>query len=161
MISRIRKAGTALERAELALETASKHRRDAANRSPLKNRMGELDEAARHPRTDRAYGRSAPAEEIVAPRGSQLPRSGPIGRSVGAMSRAEQLARKLKLNINSPTTRQVLNSLDDKVSSFVSQFRKGSILRELPSEVLEMTLEEALQHSSKVRKLLIDGRFVK
>ncbi|WP_409071735.1 SpvB/TcaC N-terminal domain-containing protein [Burkholderia ubonensis] len=90
-----------------------------------------------------------------------LPRSGPIPRSVGAMSRAEALARQLRLNIDSPTTRQVLNSLDDTVASFVSRFRRGSINRELPSEVMEMTVEQALQYSSKVRKLLIDGRFVK
>jgi RHS repeat-associated protein len=90
-----------------------------------------------------------------------LPRSGPIASSVGAMSRAERLARKLKLNANSLTTRQLLNSLDDKVSDFVGQFRQGSINRELPSEVLDMTVEEALNHSSKVRKLLTDGRFVK
>ena len=54
-----------------------------------------------------------------------------------------------------------LNSLDDTVGSFVSQFRKGSIHRELPREVLDMTVEEALQHSSTVRKLLIDLRFAK
>ena len=90
-----------------------------------------------------------------------LPRSWPIGRSVGAMSRAEALARKLKLNVNSPTTRQVLNSLDDKVSDFIGQFRQGSIQRKLPSEVLEMTVEQALKHSTAVRKLLIDGRFAK
>ena len=77
------------------------------------------------------------------------------------MSRAEHLARKLKLNVNSPTTRQVLNSLDDPVSDFVGRFRRGSINRELPSEVLGMTVEEALKHSSKVRKLLVDSRFVK
>jgi hypothetical protein len=90
-----------------------------------------------------------------------LARSGPIARSVGAMSRAEQLARKLKLNVNSPTTRQVLNSLDDKVSSFVGLFRKGSIKGRLPSEVMDMTVQDALKHSSTVRKLLIDKRFVK
>ncbi len=77
------------------------------------------------------------------------------------MSRAEQLAIKLKLNVNSPTTRQVLNSLDDKVSNFVGQFRKGSIKGRLPSEVIDMTVKEALKHSTKVRKLLIDKRFVK
>jgi hypothetical protein len=77
------------------------------------------------------------------------------------MSRAEHLARKLRLNVNSPTTRQVLNSLDDPVNKFVGQFRKGSILRELPGEVLDMTMEQALKYNSKVRKLLIDGRFVK
>ena len=90
-----------------------------------------------------------------------LPRSGPIDRSLGAMSRPEALARQLKLNANSPTTRQVLNSLDDNVSDFVGKFRKGAINRELPGEVLDLTVEEALKHSSKVRKLLIDGRFVK
>lgn len=71
------------------------------------------------------------------------------------------MARRYGLNIESPTTRQVLHSLDDTVQSFVSQFRKGSINRELPGEVLDMTVEEALGHSSKVRKLLIDGRFAK
>lgn len=77
------------------------------------------------------------------------------------MSRAEMLARKLKMNIDSPTTRQVLNSLDDSVRTFVAQFRKGSINRELPGEVMDLTVEQALQHSTKVRKLLTDGRFVK
>ena len=66
------------------------------------------------------------------------------------MSRSEHLARKLKLNINSPTTRQVLNSLDDTGSTFVGQFRMGSIARELPGEVLDMTVEQALQHRSRV-----------
>ncbi len=90
-----------------------------------------------------------------------LPRSGAIPKSLSAMSRAESLARKLKMNVNSPTTRQVLNSLDDSVGSFVGQFRKGSINRELPGEVMDMTVEQALKHSTKVRKLLTDGRFVK
>ena len=62
------------------------------------------------------------------------------------------------MNIQSPTTRQVLNSLDDTVGSFVGQFRKGSIWRELPSEVVDMTVEDALQYSDKVKKLLVDGR---
>ncbi len=91
-----------------------------------------------------------------------LPRSGPILKSVGAASRAEMLARKLKLNINSPTTRQVLNSLDDTVDSFISQFRKPSIRSELPGEFLNGTVEEALRSgNTTVRKLLIDSRFVK
>lgn len=90
-----------------------------------------------------------------------LPRSEAIPRSLGAMSRAEALARRLKLNINSATARQVLNSLDDSVSTFVGQFRQGRILKELPTDVLNMTVEEALLHSTKVRKLLLDGRFVK
>jgi hypothetical protein len=90
-----------------------------------------------------------------------LPRSGPIPRSLGAMSRAGDLARKLRLNASSPTTRQLLNSLDDTVRSFVGKFRQASINRRLPGEVLDLTVEEALQHSSTVRKLLTDGRFVK
>ena len=77
------------------------------------------------------------------------------------MSRAAALARKLKLNINSPTTKQVLNSLDDTVSTFVGQFRQGRILKELPTDVLGMTVEDALLHSTKVRKLLLDARLVK
>jgi len=77
------------------------------------------------------------------------------------MSRAERLARKLKLNVYSPTTRQLLNSLDDKVSAFVGRFRAGSIKGALPGEVLDMTVEEVLQHSSMVRKLLIDSMFTK
>jgi RHS repeat-associated protein len=92
---------------------------------------------------------------------SILPRSGPIARSLGAMSRSEALARKLGMNVNSPTTRQVLNSLDMTVKDFVGQFRKGSVLREMPGEVLDMTIEKAVQFSSKVRKLLVDGRFAK
>ena len=47
------------------------------------------------------------------------------------------------------------------VKDFVGQFRRGSALRELPGETLDMTVEEALQHSSKVKKLLIDGRFAR
>lgn len=79
------------------------------------------------------------------------------------MSRSEALAKKLGLNIQSPTTRQVLNSLDDKVVDFISKFRKGSIRREFPTELLEngSTVEEALRHSSKTRKLLLDNRFLR
>jgi len=76
------------------------------------------------------------------------------------MSGTETLARQLSLNINSPTSRQVLNNLDDTVASFVARFRCGNINRELPREVMEMTVEQALQHSSKVRKLLTDRRFI-
>ena len=71
------------------------------------------------------------------------------------------VARKLGLNPNSPTTRQVLNSLDMSVQDFVGKYRAGKILRELPGEVLDLSVEDALQFSSKVRKLLIDGRFAK
>jgi hypothetical protein len=73
----------------------------------------------------------------------------------------EQLAQKFKLNLNSPTGRQVVDNLDETVQSFVSRFRKAAILRELPTEVLSLTVAEGLKFSTKVRKLLIDGRFVK
>ena len=92
----------------------------------------------------------------------ELPRSGPIMKALGAASRSEMLAKKLKLNINSPTTRQVLNSLDDTVESFITQFRKSTIRSELPGEFLNGTVEEALRSgNTTVRKLLIDNRFVK
>ncbi len=88
-------------------------------------------------------------------------RTGPIPRSVGAMSRAEAVARRYRLNIKSPTTRQVLHSLDDPVEDFIAQYRIGRIWREMPGEVRGLTVEEALGVSKKVRKLLIDGRFAK
>ncbi len=95
-----------------------------------------------------------------------LPNSGPIMKGMGAASRAEMLAKKLKLNINSATTRQVLNSLDESVESFISKFRKSSIYGELPGgqggNFAKMTVEEALTSgNTTVRKLLIDNRFVK
>ena len=91
-----------------------------------------------------------------------LPRSGPILQTVGAASRSEMMARRLKMNINNLPTRQVLNSLDDTVEAFISKFRKSSIRSQMPGEFLNMTLEEALNSKNKtVRKLLINQRFVK
>jgi RHS repeat-associated protein len=90
--------------------------------------------------------------------------AGVLARSLGAASRAEELARKLGLNMNSATTRQLLNNLDMPVSEFVGLFRKASILRRLPGEVLEagVTVEQALlSYGSTVRKLLTAGRFAK
>jgi len=91
-----------------------------------------------------------------------LPRSGPISKSLGAASRSEQLAKKLKLNINSPTTRQLLNSLDDSVNSFISSFRSPKIRQKIPGEFLDQSVESALRSkNTTVRKLLTDNRFVK
>ncbi|MCS4238491.1 RHS repeat-associated protein [Myroides gitamensis] len=91
-----------------------------------------------------------------------LPNSGPIIKSIGAASKAEMLAKKLKMNINSPTTRQVLNSLDEPVESFISTYRKSSIRAEIPGQYLNQTVEEALRSgNTTLRKLLTDGRFVK
>jgi hypothetical protein len=98
--------------------------------------------------------------EIVAETG--LANSGPIMRSLGAASKAEMLAKKLNLNINSPVARQVLNSLDQTVESFINTYRKGSIKSVFPGEYLNMTVEDALRSgNTTVRKLLTDGRFVK
>lgn len=86
----------------------------------------------------------------------------PIGRSVGAMSRAEAFARRHQLNTESPTTRQLLNHLDETVDQFCRMYRSGKIRRELPTDVLDKTVEEALRSgTSKMRKLLTDGRFSK
>jgi hypothetical protein len=93
-----------------------------------------------------------------------LPRSGPIPRSLGAASRAEMIAKKVGLNIKSPTSRQVLNSLDDDVVNFIGKFRKGSIKEVFPSEFLKpgVTVEQALlEGGSTVRKLLTNTRFIK
>ena len=92
----------------------------------------------------------------------RLEDSGPIGRSLGAASRADILAKQLGLNINSATTRQLLNNLDITVDEFISTFRKGSIREVFPGEFLDMSVEAALQsRDSTVRKLLLDGRFTK
>ncbi|WBQ07747.1 hypothetical protein [Kribbella sp. CA-293567] len=90
-----------------------------------------------------------------------LPKSHPIGKSLGAASRAEQIARKLKMNASSPTTRQVLNSLDMPVEEFISKYRLASIWGRLGSEVRGMTVEEAITSSKMARKLLVDGRFAR
>ncbi|WP_155990222.1 RHS repeat domain-containing protein [Terrimonas ferruginea] len=91
-----------------------------------------------------------------------MPNSGPIMIAVGAASRAEMIARKFKMNLNSAPTRQVLNSLDETVDSFISKYRKASIRSEMPGEFLNLTVQEALEKGrSTVRKLLIDNRFIK
>jgi len=77
------------------------------------------------------------------------------------MSRAERLARKLKYDPDNLSARQVLNSLDDPVETFIGRFRRGSIYRELPGEVRGMTVGEAIEFNKKAAKLLIDKRFAK
>lgn len=72
------------------------------------------------------------------------------------------LARKLNMNISSPTTRQVLNNLDETVNNSISKFRKPSIRSEFPEEYLEVTVGEALKRgNTTVKKLLTEKRFVK
>ena len=72
------------------------------------------------------------------------------------------LAKKYKLNINSPITQQIIDSLDKSVDSFILTYRESSIRAEVPSEFINQTVEEALKNgNSTIRKLLTDGRFIK
>jgi RHS repeat-associated protein len=98
----------------------------------------------------------------VSPVERALPNSGPIMKSLGAASKAERLAIKLKMNLQSETTRQVLNSLEETVESFISKYRKASIRSVLPGEFLPMTVEDALKtENSTVKKLLTNTDYVK
>ena len=91
-----------------------------------------------------------------------MPRSGPILQTVGAASRSEMMARRLNIKLNNPAARQVLNSLDDTVESFISRFRKASIRSKIPGQFFNMTLEDALNSGNRtVKKLLTDKRFAK
>ena len=72
------------------------------------------------------------------------------------------LAKKYKLNINSPITQQIIDSLDKSVDSFISTYRKSSIRAEVSGVFINQTVEEALKNgNSTIRKLLTDGRFIK
>ena len=74
----------------------------------------------------------------------------------------DRLAREFTLNINSLTTRQLLDHRDMRVDAFINAFRRAGIRGEFPAELLEMTVEEALRsRHPTVRKLLIDRRFAK
>jgi len=107
-------------------------------------------------------GRAEQLTEVPTAADLLIRRTYPIGKSVGALSRAERLARKFGLNIKSEPTRQILNSLDDTCESFISRFRKSSIRREFPKEFLNETIEDALESgNTTVRKLLTNGKYVK
>jgi hypothetical protein len=72
------------------------------------------------------------------------------------------IAKKLKLNISSSTTKEIIKNLDQTVESFISKYRKGSIKAEFPAEFLDQTVEKALRSgNTTVRKLLTDKRFMK
>lgn len=74
----------------------------------------------------------------------------------------EPLAKKLRLNVNSPTSQQLLDNLDASVDSFITQYRKANVRTVMPSDFLGKTVKEALESgNSTVRKLLIDSRFAK
>ena len=88
--------------------------------------------------------------------------SDPLERALEIGPRAEMLAKRLGLNSDSPTTRQLLQHLDMVVDEFISTFRVAKIRAEFPAEFLPMHVEEALlSRDSTVRKLLVDRRFAK
>ena len=74
----------------------------------------------------------------------------------------EPLAKKLGLNVNSPTSQQLLDNLDNTVERFIGQHRQAGIRSQMPSEFLGKTVREALESgNSTVRKLLVDSRWTK
>jgi RHS repeat-associated protein len=88
-----------------------------------------------------------------------------VGKEIIVGAEAAKLliiAKKLKLNISSSTTKEIIKNLDQTVESFISKYRKGSIKSEFPAEYLGQTVEKALKSgNTTVRKLLTDKRFVK
>lgn len=80
--------------------------------------------------------------------------TGAVGGGVGDL----KFARKIGLDVNSPAVAHRAMTVQD----YVAQYRKASILRELGSELLDQTVEQALlEGGSTVRKLLTDGRFAR
>jgi hypothetical protein len=87
---------------------------------------------------------------------------GASGGGGGGSADNTGLARKFGLNASSPTSQQILNNVNTKVSDFISQFRSGSLRSVFPAEYLDKTVGEALtEGGSTVRKLLVDSRFAK
>jgi len=78
------------------------------------------------------------------------------------MSPFEVWAKKLKINPDSPTTQQLYENRYLTVEKYIDRFRKGRIKAVLPTSVLGMTIEEALQRpmidGRNIRKLLASGR---
>ena len=67
-------------------------------------------------------------------------------------------ARAVRLPVDNPA----VANRGLSVADFVAQFRKASVLRELPGEFLDKTVEQALRSGdSTVRKLLISGEYAK
>jgi hypothetical protein len=72
------------------------------------------------------------------------------------------LAKKLGLNVNSPTSQQLLDNLNSSVESYIGQYRKATVKSAMPSEFLGKTVQQALESgNTTVRKLLIDSRWAK
>lgn len=73
-----------------------------------------------------------------------------------------KLAKSLKLNATSPTSKSILENADLTVQEFISAHRQGGIKEVFPEEYLESTVKEALKSGdTTVRKLLTDNRFLK
>ncbi|HET6228754.1 MAG TPA: hypothetical protein VFE05_01670 [Longimicrobiaceae bacterium] len=71
-------------------------------------------------------------------------------------------AKRLGLNKASKNTQELFRNRLTKVADYINKFRKGSIRREIPTDYLKKTVDEALREGgSKVRKLLTDKRFLK
>jgi len=78
------------------------------------------------------------------------------------MSDTKGLAKKIRLNANSPTTQHLLQNREMKVVDFIGKFRRGNIKAVFPSEFLKKTIEDALKsRDTTVRKLLTDSEYFK
>ena len=70
--------------------------------------------------------------------------------------------RKVKMNGNSDTTKQLYENRSSTVQAYVAKFRSGAIKGVLPAEAAQMTVEAALQAGEvggvNVCKLLQDNR---
>ena len=74
----------------------------------------------------------------------------------------QKFAKRVGLNFESPTTKQLLSHLDITVEAFIGGFRQAKIKSVFPAEFLKTTVKDALlTGGSTVRKLLTDGRFIK
>jgi hypothetical protein len=73
-----------------------------------------------------------------------------------------ELAREWGLNVDSPTTEELVRNRLMSVDDFIGSFRLATIRRTFPSEHLDETVEQAFEGANTtVRKLLIDSRWRK
>lgn len=82
--------------------------------------------------------------------------------AVGKVVDGERFAKKLNINLQSSVGKNLVDNRSMRVSDFISKYRKSTILGEVPGELLELSVEEALLSKNRtVKKLLLDGRFAK
>jgi len=80
------------------------------------------------------------------------------GAAAADAANSANFAKKVGLGADS----LVVMNRSMKVTDYISKYRKGSVRSEMPSQYLNMTVEQALlDKNSTVRKLLVDGRFAK